>query len=78
MYIHKYQIESDISNFSEIERLKLYYQGCKDFSFGYVAKTFLTLIDRHFPKDKKLSKIFDRNNKTQIELSTQCCTDNLQ
>ena len=26
-----------------------------------VAKTFLTLIYKHFPKDKKLSKIFHRN-----------------
>ena len=26
-----------------------------------VAKTFLSLIDKHFPKDKKLSKIFNRN-----------------
>ena len=26
-----------------------------------VAKTFLTLIDKHFPKDKKISKIFNRN-----------------
>ena len=26
-----------------------------------VSKTFLTLIDKHFPKDKRLSKIFNRN-----------------
>ena len=26
-----------------------------------VAKTFLTLIDKHFPKNKKLSKFFNRN-----------------
>ena len=26
-----------------------------------VAKTFLTLIDKHFPKDKRLSNIFKRN-----------------
>ena len=26
-----------------------------------VAKTFLTLFDKHFPKNKRLSKIFDRN-----------------
>ena len=26
-----------------------------------VAKTFLTLIDKHFPKNKRLSKIFNRN-----------------
>ena len=27
-----------------------------------VAKTFLTLIDKHFPKNKRLSKIFNRNS----------------
>ena len=26
-----------------------------------VAKTFLALIDKHFPKDKRLSKTFNRN-----------------
>ena len=26
-----------------------------------VAKTFFTLIDKHFPKNERLSKIFDRN-----------------
>ena len=26
-----------------------------------VAKTFLTFIDKHFPKNKRLSKIFNRN-----------------
>ena len=26
-----------------------------------VAKTFISLIDKHFPKDKKLSKIFNKN-----------------
>ena len=26
-----------------------------------VFKTFLTLIDKHFPKNKRLSKIFNRN-----------------
>ena len=27
----------------------------------HVAKTFLTLIDKHFPKNKRLSKLFNRN-----------------
>ena len=31
-----------------------------------VAKTFLTLIDKHFPKDKRLSKIFNRNTKKSV------------
>ena len=30
-----------------------------------VAKTFLSLIDKHFPKDKKLSKIFNRNGSAE-------------
>ena len=34
-----------------------------------VAKTFLSLIDKHFPKDKKLSKIFNRNT---IKVSHSC------
>ena len=35
-----------------------------------VAKTFLTLIDKHFHKDKKLSKTFNRNT---IKVSYSCC-----
>ena len=34
-----------------------------------VAKTFLTLIDKHFPKKKRLSKIFNRNT---IKVSYSC------
>ena len=34
-----------------------------------VAKTFLTLIDKHFPKNKRLSKIFNRNT---IKFSYSC------
>ena len=34
-----------------------------------VAKTFRTLIDKHFPKDKRLSKIFNRNT---IKVSYSC------
>ena len=34
-----------------------------------VAKTFLTLIDKHFPKNKRLSKIFNRNT---IKISYSC------
>ena len=34
-----------------------------------VAKTFLSLIDKHFPKNKKLSKIFNRNT---IKVSYSC------
>ena len=34
-----------------------------------VAKTFLSLIHKHFPKDKKLSKIFNRNT---IKVSYSC------
>ena len=34
-----------------------------------VAKTFLALIDKHFPKDKRLSKIFNRNT---IKVSYSC------
>ena len=34
-----------------------------------VAKTFLSLIDKHFPNDKKLSKIFNRNT---IKMSYSC------
>ena len=34
-----------------------------------VAKTFLTLIDKQFPKDKRLSKIVDRNT---IKLGNSC------
>ena len=34
-----------------------------------VAKTFLTLIDKQFPKDKRLSKIFNRNT---IKVSYRC------
>ena len=36
---------------------------------GHVAKTFLTLIGKHFPKDKGLSKIFNRNT---IKVSNSC------
>ena len=32
-------------------------------------KTFLTLIDKHFPKNKRLSKIFNRNT---IKVSYSC------
>ena len=34
-----------------------------------VAKTFLVLFDKHFPKDKRLSKIFNRNT---IEVRYSC------
>ena len=34
-----------------------------------VAKTFLTLIDKHFSKDKRLSKIFNTNT---IKVSESC------
>ena len=34
-----------------------------------VAKMFLSLIDKHFPKDRKLSKIFNRNT---IKVSYSC------
>ena len=34
-----------------------------------VAKTFLVIIDKHFPKDKRLSKIFNRNT---IKFSYSC------
>ena len=34
-----------------------------------VAKTFLSLIDKHFPKDKNLFKIFNRNT---IKVSYSC------
>ena len=34
-----------------------------------VAKTTLTLIDKHFPKGKRLSKIFNRNT---IKVSYNC------
>ena len=34
-----------------------------------VAKTFLTLIDKHFPRNKMLSKIFNRNT---IKVSYSC------
>ena len=34
-----------------------------------VAKTFLAFIDKHFPKDEKLSKIFNRNT---IKVSYSC------
>ena len=34
-----------------------------------VAKTFLILIDKHFPKNKRLSKIFNRNT---IKVSYSC------
>ena len=33
-----------------------------------VAKTFLILIDKHFPKDKRLSKILNRNT-TKVSCS---------
>ena len=33
------------------------------------AKTFFTLIDKHFPKNKRLSKIFNRNT---IKVSYSC------
>ena len=34
-----------------------------------VAKTILTIIDRHFPKDKRLSKIFNRKT---LKVSYSC------
>ena len=34
-----------------------------------VAKMFLTSIEKHFPKDKRLSKIFNRNT---IKVSYSC------
>ena len=34
-----------------------------------VAKMFLSVIDKHFPKDKRLSKIFNRNT---IKVSYSC------
>ena len=34
-----------------------------------VGKTFLALIDKHFPKNKRLSKIFNRNT---IKVSYRC------
>ena len=37
-----------------------------------VAKTFLALIDEHFPKDKRLSKIFNRNT---IKINYGCRPD---
>ena len=33
-----------------------------------VTKTFLTLLDKHFPKNKRLSKIFNRNT-TKVSYS---------
>ena len=45
---------------------------CNNIKRKNVAKTFLTLIDKQFPKDKRLSKIFDRkHNESQLQLSTQ-------
>ena len=38
-----------------------------------VAKTFLNLLDKHFPKSKKVHKIFNRNT---VKVS-YCCTENL-
>ena len=44
-----------------------------------VAKTVLTLIDKHFPKNKKVKQNLQKNhNKSQLQLSTQCQTDNLK
>ena len=40
-----------------------------------VGKTFLALIDKHFPKNERLSKIFNRNT---IKVSYSCLPDNLQ
>ena len=40
-----------------------------------VAKTFLAFIDKHFPKDKRLSKIFNRNT---IKVSYSCLPNNKQ
>ena len=34
-----------------------------------IAKTFLQLVDKHFPKNHKLSKIFNRNN---VKISYSC------
>ena len=38
-----------------------------------VAKTFLNLLDKHFPKSNKLHKIFIRNTVTV----SYCCTENV-
>ena len=38
-----------------------------------VAKSFLHLIDKHFPKSSKLHKIFNRNN---LKVSYSCTTNN--
>ena len=38
-----------------------------------VAKTFLTLIDKHFPKNKSLTKIFKRNT-----IKASCCLPNVK
>ena len=38
-----------------------------------VAKTFLNLLDKNFPKSNKLHKIFNRN----IVKASYCCTENL-
>ena len=40
----------------------------------YSAKTFLSLTDKHLPKDKKLSKIFNRNT-TKVSYS---CLSNVK
>ena len=37
-----------------------------------VAKSFLSLIDKHFPKSHKLHKIFNRNN---VKVSYSCTTN---
>ena len=37
-----------------------------------IAKIFLNLIDRHFPKDHRLHKIFNRNN---VKVSYSCMPD---
>ena len=38
-----------------------------------IGKTFLKLIDKHFPRSSKLHKIFNRNT---IKVS-YCCTENM-
>ena len=46
---------------------------------NYLVQAPLTLIDKHIPKDKKLCKNFQKKyNKSHLQLSTQCETDNLQ
>ena len=37
-----------------------------------IAKSFLYLIDKHFPKSHKLNKIFNRNN---LKVNYSCSTN---